>query len=150
VRVGCAGDELEPAGRVRDEEEDIDPPQRERLDRQEITGERAGGLLAQKRPPRLPPAFGCRRDGGEAQHLADRGRRDRKPPQLELAGDPLITPMRVLTRETYDQLPPRPRERAPSRLLVRIPPAPRHELALEVSAQEAGTATDRKSTRLNS
>jgi len=48
VRVGCAGDQLEPAGRERDEEEDLDPPQRERLDREEITGERAGGLLAQK------------------------------------------------------------------------------------------------------
>ena len=58
VRVGCAGDELEPAGRERDEEEDVDPPQRERLDREEIAGERAGSLLAQKRPPRLPSAFG--------------------------------------------------------------------------------------------
>ncbi len=32
LRVGCAGDEIEPAGRERDEEEDVDPPQRERLD----------------------------------------------------------------------------------------------------------------------
>jgi hypothetical protein len=100
VRVGCAGDELEPAGRERDEEEDVDPPQRERLDREEITGERAGGLLAQERPPRLPSAFGSRRDVSDAQHLADRGRRDRKPEQLELAGDPLIAPMRVLAGET--------------------------------------------------
>jgi hypothetical protein len=70
------------------------------LDREEITGERAGGLLAQERPPRLPSAFGCRRDVSEAQHLADRGRRDRKAEQLELAGDPLIAPMRVLAGET--------------------------------------------------
>src|SRR5215216_4344500 len=42
VRVGCAGDELEPARRRRDEEEDVDP--RKRLHREEIAGERAGSL----------------------------------------------------------------------------------------------------------
>src|SRR4029450_3020118 len=46
VGVGCTGDELEPAGREGDEEEHIDPLQRERLDCEEITGERAGSLLA--------------------------------------------------------------------------------------------------------
>ncbi len=54
VRVRGAGDELDSARRERDEEEDVDPLQPERLDGEEVAGERAGSLLAQKRPPRLP------------------------------------------------------------------------------------------------
>jgi hypothetical protein len=48
VGVGRAGDELEAASRERDEEEHIDSLQSERLDREEITGEHAGGLLTQE------------------------------------------------------------------------------------------------------
>jgi hypothetical protein len=48
VGVGRTGDELEPACRKREEEEHIDPPQSERLDREEVTGEGTGSLLAQE------------------------------------------------------------------------------------------------------
>jgi hypothetical protein len=47
-RGSVSGDELEPARRQRDEEEDVDPLQPERLDGEEIAGERAGSLLAQE------------------------------------------------------------------------------------------------------
>jgi hypothetical protein len=46
VRLGRAGDEFESAGREREEEEHVDPLQRQRLDGEEVTGEHAGGLLA--------------------------------------------------------------------------------------------------------
>jgi len=115
---------------ARDEEEHVDPLQPKRLDREEITGERAGSLLAQERPPRLRPALGCRWNVSGAQHLAHRCRRDRKPEPLELAGDALIAPIRVLAGETKDQAPPRPSKRRPSRLPMRIRPAPRHQLTV--------------------
>src|SRR5437588_2608005 len=72
--VGRASDELDLAGGEREEEEHVDPLQRERLDGEEVAGEHAGSLLAQERAPRLSCALGCRWNAGTSQNLAYRGR----------------------------------------------------------------------------
>jgi hypothetical protein len=69
-----AGHELDSTGREREEEEHIDPPQPDRLDGEEVTGEHAGGLLAQERAPRLACPLGRGRNAGARQDLAH-GRR---------------------------------------------------------------------------
>ena len=52
VRVGAAGDVLDPPGRERDEEEDVDPLQEDGLDREEVAGEHARRLRSQEGSPR--------------------------------------------------------------------------------------------------
>src|SRR5712691_10723287 len=48
VWVRAAGDVLDPPGRERDEEEDVDPLQEDGLDREEVAGEHARGLRSQE------------------------------------------------------------------------------------------------------
>jgi hypothetical protein len=50
-RVRCAGDELDPPGPQRDEEEHVDSFQPSGLDGEEIAGKRRRRVLAQKSPP---------------------------------------------------------------------------------------------------
>jgi hypothetical protein len=64
------------------------------------------------------------------QHLAHRRRRDTDPDALELADDPLVSPVRVLLGETHDQLAERALERRPSCLPMRVSPAARDKLAV--------------------
>ncbi len=52
VRVRAAGDVLDPPGRERDEEEDVDPPQKDGLDGEEVAGEHARRLRSQEGSPR--------------------------------------------------------------------------------------------------
>src|SRR5262249_34679475 len=51
VRVRAAGEVFDPAGGERDEEEDVDAPEEDRLRREEVAGERASCLRAQERAP---------------------------------------------------------------------------------------------------
>src|SRR6266545_3491959 len=67
--------------------------------------------------------------GGE-QHLAHGGRGDSDAETLELADDPPVAPVGILTRESKDQRAQRPLERRPPGLLVRIRPASRDKLAM--------------------
>jgi hypothetical protein len=52
VRVSAGGDVLDPPGRERDEEEDVDPLQEGCLDGEKVAGEHAGRLRSQERAPR--------------------------------------------------------------------------------------------------
>jgi hypothetical protein len=52
VRICGAGDVLDPPGREREEEEDVDPLQEDGLDRQEVAGEHARRLRSQEGSPR--------------------------------------------------------------------------------------------------
>ena len=74
--------------------------------------------------------IGCRRNARGTQHLPHCCRSDRQSELLELAGDALIAPMRVLARESKDQLPPRPFQRRLPWLGAGICPPPRDELAV--------------------
>ena len=73
---------MDPPGGRFDEEQHLQPPQPDRVDREEVAGEDAGSLLAQERPP-----SGRRRAHPmTAQRGADRGCRDAhtEPEQLAL------------------------------------------------------------------
>src|SRR6266542_2355444 len=64
------------------------------------------------------------------QYLPHRGRRNRNAKTLELADDPLVSPVRVLPRETQDQLAERALERRSPRRPVRVCPPTGDELAV--------------------
>src|SRR5439155_5776178 len=64
------------------------------------------------------------------QHLAHGGRRNRDPETLELADDPFVSPVRVLPRETKDQLAERALERRSPGPPVRVCPPARDQLAV--------------------
>jgi len=100
VRVRAAGEVLDPSGRERDEEEDVDPLQEDGLDRQEVAGEHARRLRSEEGSPSRAGSLWCRLETGLEQHLAHGGRGNRDPETLELADDPFVAPVRVLPRET--------------------------------------------------
>src|SRR5215218_5275715 len=86
-----AGDVLDPACCERDEEEDVEPLEEHRLDRE---GSQASALAAccrRKRPPRLC-SLRRRRQTGTDQHLAHRGRGDGDAETLQLTDDPPVPP----------------------------------------------------------
>src|SRR6266705_3866046 len=64
------------------------------------------------------------------QHLAHGGRRNRDPETLELADDPFVSPVRVLPRETKEQLAERALERRSPGPPVRACPPARDQLAV--------------------
>jgi hypothetical protein len=68
------------------------------------------------------------------QHLADRCRGDRDAETLELAGDPFVSPARILVSETKDQLAERALQRRSPGLLVRVCPPAGVELAFDAGA----------------
>src|SRR5437879_5507356 len=62
------------------------------------------------------------------QHLPHGRRRNRNAKTLELADDPFVSPVRVLPRETQDQLAERALEPRPPRPPVRVRPPADDEL----------------------
>src|SRR5262249_24759921 len=76
VRIRGAGDVLDPPRRERDEEEHVDPRQVDGTDREEVAGEHAPRLRAQKRAPRGMRPLWSRWQPCIEQHLAYRGRGD--------------------------------------------------------------------------
>ncbi len=72
----------------------------------------------------------CRLETCPQQHLPHGGRRNRNAKTLELADDPFVSPVRVLPRETQDQLAERalePRSPGPP---VRVRPPARDQLPM--------------------
>ena len=130
VRIRAAGDVLDPSRRERDEEEDVDPLQEGGLDREEVAGEHARRLRSQEGSPRRTRSLRRRLETCLEQHLAHGRRRDRDAETLELADDPLVSPVRVLARETKDQLAERTLERRSPRRPVRVRPPAGDQLAV--------------------
>src|SRR5438067_7374169 len=60
VRIRAAGDVLDPSGRERDEEEDVDPTQEDGLDRQEVAGQHARRLRSEEDSPSRAGSLWCR------------------------------------------------------------------------------------------
>src|SRR5215218_2203970 len=129
VRVRAARDVLDPPGRERDEEENVDSLQEDGLDGEEVAGERARRLRSQKGSPRRMRSLWRRLETGLEQHLAHRGCRNRDAETFELADDPLVSPVRVLTGESQDQLAERALQRRSPRRPVRVRPPTGDELA---------------------
>lgn len=102
VGIGGARDVLDPARRERDEEQDVNPLQERGLDGKEVTGEHARRLLSQEVSPGGPHSLWRRLQTRREQYLAHRGCRDADAEAFELAGDPLVSPVWVLSGETQD------------------------------------------------
>src|SRR6266566_165243 len=68
VRVRAAGEVLDPSGRERDEEEDVDPLQEDGLDRQEVARKHARRLRAEEGSPGRARSLWCRLETCNKQH----------------------------------------------------------------------------------
>src|SRR2546425_115133 len=130
VRIRRAGDVLNPSRRERDEEEDVDPLQKGGFDGEEVAGEHARRLRSQEGSPRRVRSLWRRLETCLEQHLAQGGHRNTNAETLELADDPLVSPVRVLVSETKDQLAERALERRSSGGPVRVCPPAGDELAV--------------------
>jgi hypothetical protein len=98
-RIRGAACEVDAPAADLEKEEHVEAAERDRFDREEITREHAGPLLAQERPP---VQLGTPRRGLEAssrEHSPNCARRNREAELQQLAGDPLIAPPRVLARK---------------------------------------------------
>src|SRR6266545_2265068 len=105
--VGIGGDagEIHATPRQLDEEEHVEPAQPERLDREEVTLDHRGRLLAQELSP--ADARSPRRgfDPVAVENVPNAACRQGHPERDQLALDALVPPARVLRRQTQNQLP---------------------------------------------
>src|SRR6266542_784006 len=91
VRVRAAGDVLDPPGRERDEEEEIDPLQEDGSDGQEVAGERARCLRSQEGSPRRMRSLWRRLEARLEQHLRTEVAETEMPRPLSSPNDPLVS-----------------------------------------------------------
>ena len=87
---------VDPAGAVLDEHQDIEPFKQHCVDMQEIYCKNPGGLSREELPPGRASAARRRIDARGMQDLPDGGRRDAHAELGQLAVDPAISPQRVL------------------------------------------------------
>ena len=86
-----------------DKEEDVQPLQRDRLDGEEVDCEHALRLCPQEGTPGEPGTRAGRAEPCFAQDLLHRRGRHSQPEAVQLAGDPLVAPARVLARQAKHQ-----------------------------------------------
>jgi hypothetical protein len=103
IGVGRHAGQVDPAGGQLDEEQHIQPPQADGVDREEVAGEDAGRLLAQERPLGRGRRSWRRVQSMTAQRGADRGCRDPDAEPEQLALDALVAPAWVLPGQADDQ-----------------------------------------------
>src|SRR6266508_5461905 len=92
--IGSAGrgEQLDPPPLKRDEEEDVEPLQRQRLDGEKVAGDGRRCLLAQEPSPAQSVALRRRRHTRRREDRANGRRRDVDAEAAKLADDPLISP----------------------------------------------------------
>ena len=81
-----------------DEEQHIPTTQRDRVDVEEVAGQRAGSLGAKELCPRRSRSSRRRFEPVSSKHIAHGGRREIDAEFLQLADDPEIAPARILSR----------------------------------------------------
>src|SRR5690348_15461741 len=114
-------------------------------------------LRAQKRAPRRVAPLRSRLNTFLKQHLAHRGRRHSDAQTLELADDPSVSPVWILSCEAHDQRAQRRLERRPAVSAVRIGSAARDQLTvpaqkrlrLDPEVRQATRGSERLSTASN-
>jgi hypothetical protein len=104
VGVGGHPAKVDPPGVELDEDQHIQPPQPDGVDREEVAGEDARRLLAQGRPPGRGRRSRRRVQPMAAQRGADRGCRDPYAEPEQLAVDALAARAWVLLGQADDQL----------------------------------------------
>jgi hypothetical protein len=86
-----------------DEEQHIEPAKRNGVDREEVTGERAGSLCSKELRPRGPRSSRCRPETVTPQDVAHARRGDNDTELCALADDAEIAPAGVLLRQPDDE-----------------------------------------------
>ncbi len=95
---------LDLAAAEADEHEHIQPPQQDRVDREEVAGEHARGVGAKEgAPSQMVPLRRWRHARGP-EHAPYQARRDLDPELAQLANDARVTSGRVLAGQPHDQL----------------------------------------------
>src|SRR5262249_51464157 len=130
ARVGGAARQVDAAALEFDEEEHVEAAQGERLDGEEIAGEYAGGLLAQKLRPARAGAPRRRPKPIGKQDPPDRARRHTQAQLQQLAGDPRVAPTGVLSCEAQDKLADAIIDGRTAGPSTRLCPLPTHELPM--------------------
>jgi hypothetical protein len=97
-----------------DEEEHVQPLQRDRLDGEEVDCEHALRLCAQERSPGESASRAGRAEARLMEDLLYRRGGDGDAEAVQLAGDPLVAPARILAREAKHQLADLPADRRPA------------------------------------
>src|SRR6266511_1451005 len=130
--VGMGGDagEIHATPRQLDEKEHVEAAQPKRLDREEVTLKDHGRLLTQELPPAHARASRCGLDAMTLEHVPDATRREPDPEPDQFAMDALVSPTRVLRRQTQDQLSRLCEERRPTRPSALIRPAAADEVTM--------------------
>jgi hypothetical protein len=96
----------------------------------EVAGDDGCRLRAQELTPAGARASRRRPEGGAREQPADRARRDREAELVELAGDALVAPARVLTRQPQHKLARSAVDRRAPWPRARVGPSPPHKLAV--------------------
>jgi hypothetical protein len=112
ARVRRAAGEVSAAVSEFEEEEHVVAAERERLDGEEVTGERAPGLLAEELPPTWPRAPRGRFKSRGQKQPPNRAWRDTEAQFQQLAGDPWVAPARILPCQAQIPVPAREAPRA--------------------------------------
>ena len=100
------------------------PAARRPVDGEEVARHDPGGLLAQERPPARRDTPRRRVKTVSTQHSPDRAGRHPNAKAQQFAVDPLVAPAWVLASKPDDELLEVVRERGPSHMGARVPPAP--------------------------
>jgi hypothetical protein len=129
---------MDATGLKLDEEQHLVAAQQRGLDSEEVTRDNARGLSAQELTPAGPRTPGRRTKSRVGEQPANRARRHPNAELIELTGDQLITPARVLAREPQPELARSGVDRRAPRPRAGIgPPAP-HELAVPTQQRLRG------------
>jgi hypothetical protein len=104
IGVGRHTGQVDPASGQFDEEQHLQPPQPDGVDREEVAGEDAGRLAGAGTPARSWSSAAGGIEPMATQRGADRGCRDRYAEPEQLALDALVAPARVLPGQADDQL----------------------------------------------
>ena len=151
---GRAGDELDSPPLERDEEQHVDPRQRDCLDGQEVAGKHRRRLLAQEPSPAQTVSLRGGRQPVPDQDRPHRARRDHNADAVQLTDDPLVAPARVLPGEPDDELLDlvanrRPSDPSATGTSSGVPPVAGANVAASADSPRTPTTTARGSTRLN-
>src|SRR5215217_427908 len=103
-RVRSAASDMHAAATQLDEEDNVQPLQRDGLDGEEVDAEDALRLSSQERAPGQAETLTRRTDPCFAQDLPNGGRRHSWAEPVDLTDDPLIAPARVLAREPKNEV----------------------------------------------
>ena len=107
-------------------EEHVEAAEKDRLDREEVTGDDACRLRAQELAPAETGATRRRLQAGASEQPPDARRRDDEAELCEFAADSAVTPARVLAGKPEDQLLDLRRQRRTPDPSGRLAPFPPH------------------------